>query len=360
MRKLCLTVMVVLLMAGCGKAAVQSTSTASAPTTTTSATTTTIDLSMQKEQLVINEAGTYTLTGATDKGVLVNAESGTVHLILNGVTITNDSSAGLAITGGDQALITLAKGTENKISDGGTDETCDAAIYSTVPLTFEGEGSLTVNGNNQEGISTESTNLTFNGGTYTVVSVDDGIGADGDGGTITFNGGTFSINAGGDGIDSNGDIVFNNAKIHVVGSSMGGDAGIDSDAGFVIKGGDIVAMGTDMLETPTEASTQYTLALTLDETVAEGSTISLVAEDGTTIVSDSADQNFRTLLISNAQLTKGNTYRLEVNGTAVKADGETDFVITDTITSYGQSTQPQGGPQDMGERKNGEPPMQRK
>lgn len=357
MRKLSMMSMAFLLLAGCGGQAVQSTPSSSMALTTASATTE-IDLSAQKEQLVISEAGTYTLTGSTSKGVLVNAKSGDVHLVLNGVTIENDSSAGLAIIGGDQALITLAQGTENKIADGGCDETYDAAVYSTVPLTFEGSGSLTVTGNNQEGISTESADLTFNDGSYTVTSADDGIGAGGDGGTLTFNGGTFHINAGGDGIDSNGNIVFNDTKICVVGSSAGGDAGIDADDGFVINGGDIIALGTDMLETPLETSTQYTLALTLDETVQAGSTISVVAKDGTEIVSASADQNFRTLLISNAQLTKGSTYRVEIDGTAVKANGETDFVITDMITSYGQNHQPseEGG---QG-RPTGDPPMQRK
>lgn len=35
-----------------------------------------------------------------------------------------------------------------------------------------------------------------------------------------------------------------------MGSSVGGDAGIDTDEGFEINGGTVIALGTDMLEKP--------------------------------------------------------------------------------------------------------------
>ena len=359
MRKKTSIVAAMLLLAGCGG---QVSPTAASPSPSSAANETKIDLSTQQQQVVISQAGTYRLSGTTEKGVLVNAESGTVQLILDGATIANSDSAGLAITGGEKAIVTLAAGTENIISDGGSDETYDAAVYSTVPLVFEGEGSLTVLGRNQEGISTESTDMTFNGGSYTVTSADDGIGAGGDGGTLTFNGGTFHINASGDGIDSNGDIVFNGGTIYVVGSSAGGDAGIDADSGFTINGGDIIALGTDMLETPTEVSKQNTLALTFDETYKEGSKVSVVKEDGTVIVTVSADQDFRTLLVSNAQLTEGETYHVQIDGETISINGETDFVLTDIITSYGMGKQaggPTDHPQGPDERPDGEPPARR-
>ena len=316
MRKKTSIVAAMLLLAGCGG---QVSPAAASPSPSSAANETKIDLSTQQQQVVISQAGTYRLSGTTEKGVLVNAESGTVQLILDGATITNSDSAGLAITGGEKAIVTLAAGTENTISDGGSDETYDAAVYSTIPLVFEGEGSLTVLGRNQEGISTESTDMTFNGGSYTVTSADDGIGA-------------------------------------------GGDAGIDADSGFTINGGDIIALGTDMLETPTEVSKQNTLALTFDETYKEGSTVSVVKEDGTVIVTVSADQDFRTLLVSNAQLTKDETYHVQIDGKTVSINGETDFVLTDTITSYGMGKQaggPTDHPQGPDERPDGEPPARR-
>ena len=296
---------------------------------------TAIDLDQADGQVLIEEAGVYTLTGHLDGSVLIDAGEGDVTLILDGAVIESSGTAGITAVSGSSLTIQLADGTENTVSDGGSDEDYDAAVFSQIPLTFDGTGSLTVLGNNQEGISTENADLTFLNGVYTVASLDDGIGAGGDdGGTLTFLGGTFYINASGDGIDSNASILFAGGSIYVIGSAQGGDAGIDSDGGYVITGGSIVALGTDMLEAPASGTTQCTLAVTLDESVAEGSQVVLRSEDGTEIVSFTADQAFRTLVISNDQMNTGN-YTLLVNGTAVSIGGQETLALTDTVTAVG-------------------------
>ena len=168
---------------------------------------------------------------------------------------------------------------------------------------------------------------------------------------------------------SGGSVIFNQPTITRNSSTaQGGDtasfygvgaAVLTTGGTSYINGGDIIALGTDMLETPTDASKQNTLALTFDETYKEGSTISVVKEDGTVIVTVSADQDFRTLLVSNAQLTEGKTYHVQIDGETISINGETDFVLTDTITSYGMGNQmggPTDHPQGPGERPDGEPP----
>ncbi len=254
---------------------------------------TVINLDQAEKQVLIEEAGVYSLAGMLNGSVYVDAHEGNVTLILNNASIQSGETAGIIALSGDSLTIRLADGTENTVADGGSDENYDAAIYSAVPLFFDGSGSLTVLGNNQEGISTEDADLTFVDGVYTVISQDDGIGAGGgNGGILSFLGGSFYINASGDGIDSNASILFAGGNIYVVGSARGGDAGIDSDGGYTITGGSIIALGTDMLETPADGTTQYTLALSLEDSIAEGSQITLQSEDGSDIVSFTADQAF--------------------------------------------------------------------
>lgn len=307
----------------------------------------TIDLNETTGQLVVDSAGTYELTGTLEGSVLVDPGTGDVTLILNGATIESADTAGIAAVSGSSLTIVLAEGTENTVSDGGSDDDYDAAIYSAVALTFEGEGALTVNGNNQEGISTEDADMTFVGGTYTVTSQDDGINAGGDeGGVITFNGGSFVINASGDGIDSNASAVFAGGTIYVVGSAAGGDAGIDTDEGYTITGGSIVALGTDMIETPGDGTTQVTLALSLENTIEEGSEVALVDAEGNAVAEFTALQSFRTLIVSDGALTAG-SYTLLVNGETVTVDGADTVEITDTVTSIGSMGFGMGGP-DMG------------
>ncbi len=306
-----------------------------------------INLDEVSGELAIDDAGTYVLSGTLTGHVRVNLGEGDVTLILNGATIESADTAGIIAVSGDSLTILLAEGTENRVSDGGSDDDYDAAIYSAVALTFDGDGALAVNGNNQEGISTEDADMTFNGnGVYTVTSQDDGINAGGDeGGLITFGGGTFTINALGDGIDSNASAVFAGATVYVVGSAAGGDAGIDTDAGYTITGGSVIAIGTDMIETPAEGTTQFTLALTLEDTVAEGSEVSLVDADGNAVAGFTALQDFRTLIVSSDALAVG-SYTLYVDGEAVSVDGADAVEITDTVTSVGSTgfgMSPEGG-----------------
>ncbi len=300
-----------------------------------------IDLDGIDGQLVIDSAGAYRLSGTLEGSVFVDPGAGDVTLILDGATIESADTAGITAVSSDSLTIVLAEGTENTVSDGGSDDTYDAAIYSAVALTFDGDGTLTVNGNNQEGISTDGADMTFNGGVYTVTSRDDGINAGGDGGIITFNGGAFTINASGDGIDSNASAVFNGGSIYVIGSAAGGDAGIDTDEGYAIYGGSVIAIGTDMIEAPSADTTQATLALTLDEAVAEGSAVALVDANGDTVAEFAALQSFRTLIVSSTALTEG-SYRLLVDGEAVAIDGSDSVELNGTVTSVGSA-----GPGDM-------------
>lgn len=308
-----------------------------------------IDLNDYTDQLVIDAAGEYVLSGTINNTVKVEVNSGTVTLHLNGAAIKSTSTAALLATSGDKLIVDLVDGSTNSIADGGSAEDYDAAIFSEIPLEFTGNGNLTVNGNNQEGISTENAALTFNGGNFTVISADDGIGAGGDqGGTLTFNSGTFYINASGDGIDSNSNIVFNGGDIYVIGSAAGGDAGIDSDGGYVINGGSIIALGTDMIETPQTSSTQKTLAFTLESSVAQGSTVKVTTTDGTTVAEFTADQAFLTLVVSNSEITDG-IYNLYVNGEKVSVGGETDFEVNSTVNYYGSDAGMQGNTPPDGE-----------
>ncbi len=193
----------------------------------------------------------------------------------------------------------------NKLTDGGNSN-YDGCIYSNGELIFTGNGTLYVNGeqNEGEGIATEAQNITFNSGTYIVASNDDGINAGGNGATITFNGGTFYINAGGDGIDSNKDAIINGGTIFVIGSDTGGDAGIDTDDGYVINGGIVIALGSDMIEVPMDTSKQKVIAFSLDSVISKDTIITLMKDDEV-IVSFEAPKNFKTIIISTDEIDDG-------------------------------------------------------
>ena len=73
----------------------------------------------------------------------------TVHLILNGVQIHSPTSAALYVRKAGRVIVTLADGTENILSNGGSfravdESNIDGAVFSKKDLAFVGNGSLQV------------------------------------------------------------------------------------------------------------------------------------------------------------------------------------------------------------------------
>ena len=276
-----------------------------------------INLSEYNTNLTISEAGTYTLSGSFKNSVVINA-TGDVTLILNGVNIESTQTAAIANGSTNPLTIKLVDNTVNNLSDGGSSE-YDGCIFSYGKLTIEGNGTLNVNGKQEEGegIATKSCDIVINSGTINITSQDDGLNAGGTGGSITINGGTIYIKANGDGIDSNGALTVNGGTVYTIGSSQGGDAGIDTDEGFTFNGGEIIALGSDMLERPEETSKQKSACFTLQTKVSNGSKIEVKNASGETVISFEAKEDFKTLIVSSENVT-GETYNLYVNEEKIK------------------------------------------
>ena len=112
--------------------------------------------------VTITSAGTYSISGASDNNqIKVDTEDEEkVVLILNGAAIAYATSAPIYVVNAEKTVITLASGTENYVTDGdayvledtASDEP-NAAIFSNDDLTLNGDGSLTVNANYNNGIA---------------------------------------------------------------------------------------------------------------------------------------------------------------------------------------------------------------
>lgn len=154
-------------------------------------------------KVTITGAGTYVLSGTLNDGQIVvdTDDKDSVRLVLNGAEITCSDSSAIWVKNGE-TIITLADGTENTLTDGSeytTDSENDepkAAVYAKDDLTFNGTGSLTVNGNYKNGIQCKDA-LKFVSGTYTITAVNNGlVGKD----SVSVKDGTYTITSGGDGI----------------------------------------------------------------------------------------------------------------------------------------------------------------
>lgn len=283
--------------------------------------------SVDGRKVTITSAGTYSLSGTLSDGqVIVDTEAEEpVVLILNGVTIHSATSAPIYIADAKEAVIILAPGTTNTVSDSdaytleeGSDEP-NAAIFSKADLTIEGSGSLTVTGNYNDGIASKD-GLVVASGTLIVNAADDGIrGKD----HPIVQGGTITVTAGGDGLKSD------NAEDTTRGYIL-----IESGVINVVAGGDAITAQTDVLITSGELTlttgggSRGRIAADVSAKGIKG--LTRVVIDGGTFTIDSADDAIH----SNKDIIiHGGTFAIATGDDAIHADAsieinDGDFAVT--------------------------------
>ncbi len=189
----------------------------------------------------ITAAGSYTLSGSFTEGQIIvdTDDEEIVQLILNGIDITNTSTAPIYIANANKTVIILAENSENRVTDGTTyvfenaeEDEPNAAIFSKDDLTIYGDGSLTVTANYNDGIASKD-GLIISGGNITVNAADDGIrGKD----YLIVKDGTITVTAQGDGLKADEDE-----------DSTLGYISIESGTLNITSGGDAIQAATDVL-----------------------------------------------------------------------------------------------------------------
>ena len=191
---------------------------------------------------VINAAGVYTLSGELSDGYVEVNTTGAVKLILNGVSITNNSGPAIYVAEAKLVTVETAAGSENVLTDGaiysGWDEDVCATLFSHDDIVLQGSGTLTVNGNFEDGIAGKD-DLKINSGVYVVNAKDEGIrGRD----SVYIVDGEFEIVAGGDAIKANNSDEVGKGWVKIDGGTIlasAGDDGLHAESALEINGGKI-------------------------------------------------------------------------------------------------------------------------
>lgn len=165
------------------------------------------------KSIVIDRAGTFIFSGTLNDGrILVKAKGEDVVLIFNGVNITCSDTAPLYVYNANSTTVILNGTTENVFTDGSSyvysydycsevDGDPDACIYSKDDLIIRGTGTLTVNANFKNGITSKD-NLKIVNTNINVTALNNGInGKD----SLTIRNSTINIAAGGDALRSTHD-----------------------------------------------------------------------------------------------------------------------------------------------------------
>lgn len=174
--------------------------------------------------LTITGEGTYILSGSCSDGkIIVNSTAESkIQIALEGLDLTCKSGSPFVVACADKVFVTLAESTQNSFSDAASyeetvlDSTVDAAIFSKEDITFNGSGTLTVNGNYKHGIVSKD-DLVFTGGSYVVTSASTAVeGKD----CVKISSGSFTVKAGTDGIRSTNTEDTARGFVYVVGGAF--------------------------------------------------------------------------------------------------------------------------------------------
>lgn len=98
--------------------------------------------------VVISRIGTYVVTGALSDGRIIVSSEDRIQLILKGVDLKCANAPALETYGTGKKIVTLSKGTENRLSDGEENIGDGRAVVSAKStLLINGKGKLAVEGN---------------------------------------------------------------------------------------------------------------------------------------------------------------------------------------------------------------------
>lgn len=190
--------------------------------------------------------------------------------MLDGADIHSETSAAIYVRQADKVFLTMATGSVNTLSNGGTftaidENNIDAVVFSKEDLTLNGNGTMSVESPAGHGVVSKD-DLVFTSGTYeitasshglsgkdsvriaagsfTIVSGKDGIHAenadDSELGFLYIAGGEFEITAEGDGMHADAQLTITDGEINIT-KSYEGIEGLS----IAISGGNIALVASD-------------------------------------------------------------------------------------------------------------------
>ncbi|MGN0353720.1 MAG: carbohydrate-binding domain-containing protein [Muricoprocola sp.] len=214
--------------------------------------------------LYIISKGVYVLTGelAKEHQIIVDAKDCKPQIVLNGVTVENESTAPIYVKKADKVFLTLVSESENKLSvtdalpetENEEGDTLNAVIYSKSDLTINGDGALEIQAKECNGIRS-SDDLVITAGSLKIDADENAVvGHD----SLRICGGEFELTAGKDGLKSNntdeekGNIVIEDGTFKITAEC---DA-IQAEADLTIRGGEfhlVTGGGSENAEQKIEA-----------------------------------------------------------------------------------------------------------
>lgn len=318
------------------------------------------------QTISITAEGVYVISGTASNAQIVveAADEDKVQIVLDGASITNDSTPAIYVKNADKVFVTTTEGSTNTLSVTGTftadgDTNTDGAIFSKDDLVLNGLGNLMISSSDNAVVSKDDLKVTggtyeiscsgtafeandsiaIADGTFNIESCNDGLHAENDEddsvGYVYICGGTFNINAVDDGIHATTIVQVDEGAIDISAAE-----GIEGTY-VQFNGGTINIEASDDGINAAAKSTAYSICAEFN-----GGYITINMGTGDT---DAVDSN-GDLYINGGTLTINAQSPFDYDGTAQKNGGtlivngsETDSITNQMMGGMGGMGQMPGG-----------------
>ena len=203
--------------------------------------------------VTITEEGVYVLSGEFTGQVIVEADDAAkVQIVLDDAKITNANSAAIYVKQADKVFLTLADGSTNTLTTTGTytadgETNIDAVVFSKDDLCVQGSGSLTITAEEGNGITSKD-DLKVTGGTINIDVAGHALeGKD----SVRIADGTFELTSGKDGIHASNEEDETKGYVYIAGGTFkinAADDGIHAITTLTINAGTFDISAAEAIE----------------------------------------------------------------------------------------------------------------
>jgi len=267
-------------------------------------------ISVKGSKIYITKGGDYEISGTLDNGqIYIETEKKKVRLHLNNCSITNKAGSAIFCQQAKKTTIYSVAGTKNYISDGGTHDADNGAIFSEDTLVFKGEGEISITGVYAHGVQSDD-DILMKGGTVNIQAAKSCLHSN-DG--IEIWDGTLYCNGGTNGIKTDGDILISGGYSTFIGGVREEKGSVYCDGSFTVTGGTFYAIGNTCTAPDAATTTANLIGIVFGSSQAANTQVEVVSGSNT-ILSMTSDRNFRSVYYSGANLLKNAKYQVNAGG----------------------------------------------